>query len=44
LHAGLESVRGAANEGSPLVRKSLNHTLALTLTWTALRSDAVGVE
>lgn len=44
LHAGLESVRGAANEDSPLVRKGLNHTLALTLTWTALRSDASGVE
>jgi outer membrane protein len=44
LHAGLESVRGAANEDSPLVRKSLSHTLALTLTWTALRSDAAGVE
>ena len=44
LHAGLESVRGAANEDSPLVRKSLNHTLALTLTWTALRSDSAGVE
>lgn len=44
LHAGLESVRGAANEDSPLVRKGLNHTLALTLTWTALRSDTSGVE
>lgn len=44
LHAGLESVRGAANEDSPLVRKSLNHTLALTLTWTALRSATSGVE
>lgn len=43
LHASLESVRAAANEDSPLVRKDLNHTLAITLTWTALRSDQDGV-
>jgi hypothetical protein len=43
LHAGLESVRGAANENSPLVGRMVDPSVAITLTWTALRSDAPGV-
>lgn len=44
LHASLESVRGAANESSPLVGRMVDPTLAITLTWTALRSDHAGVK
>jgi outer membrane protein len=43
LHAGLETVRGAANQNSPLVDRMLDPALAITLTWTALRSDEPGV-
>jgi MipA family protein len=43
LHAGLESVRGAANENSPLVGRMVDPSVAITLTWTALRSEAPGV-
>ena len=43
LHAGVESVRGAANENSPLVGRMLDPSIAITLTWTALRSEAQGV-
>jgi outer membrane protein len=43
LHAGVESVRGAANENSPLVGRMLDPSIAITLTWTALRSESPGV-
>jgi len=43
LHAGLESVRGAANENSPLVGRMVDPSVAITLSWTALRSDEPGV-
>ncbi len=44
LHASLESVRGAANHDSPLVGRMVDPTLAITLTWTALRSEQSGVK
>jgi len=44
LHASVETVKGAANRDSPLIGRSWDHTLAVTLTWTALRSDVSGVE
>lgn len=44
LHASMETVKGAANRDSPVVGRSVDHTLAITLTWTAWRSDARGVE
>jgi outer membrane scaffolding protein for murein synthesis (MipA/OmpV family) len=43
LHAGMESVRGAANENSPLVGRMVDPSVAITLTWTALRSESPGV-
>ncbi|MGM9486468.1 MipA/OmpV family protein [Ideonella sp. YS5] len=43
LHAGVESVRWAANEDSPLVGRMVDPSVAITLTWTALRSEAPGV-
>jgi hypothetical protein len=43
LHASLESVRGAANQDSPLVGRMVDPTVAITLTWTALRSEQAGV-
>lgn len=44
LHAAVESVHGAANRGSPVVGRSTDYTLAVTLTWTAFRSEQSGVE
>ena len=44
LHASLESVRGAANAGSPVVGRMVDPTFAITLVWTALRSEEPGVE
>ncbi len=44
LHASVESVRGAANRDSPVVGRSADYTLALTLTWTAFRSEQNGVD
>lgn len=44
LHASVETVKGAANRDSPLIGRSFDHTLAVTLTWTAFRSDRQGVE
>jgi MipA family protein len=43
LHASLESVRGAANQDSPLVGRMVDPTIAVTLTWTAFRSEEAGV-
>ncbi|WP_374676026.1 MipA/OmpV family protein [Ideonella sp.] len=43
LHASVESVRGAANEDSPVVGRSVDPTFAVTLTWTAWRSEEAGV-
>jgi outer membrane scaffolding protein for murein synthesis (MipA/OmpV family) len=43
LHLALETVRGAANDGSPLVDRMVDPTAAITLTWTALRSEQSGV-
>lgn len=42
--AGLQSVAGAANEDSPLVGRKLDGRVGLTLSWTAYRSDAQGVD
>ncbi|HEV8688853.1 MAG TPA: MipA/OmpV family protein [Ideonella sp.] len=44
LHASVESVKGAANAGSPVVGRTVDPTLAITLIWTALRSQEAGVE
>jgi len=44
LHAGIESVRGSANESSPLVDRMVDPSLAITLTWTAFRSEQPGVK
>lgn len=44
LHASVESVRGAANESSPLVGRMVDPILAITLTWTAFRSEQSGVK
>lgn len=44
LHASVETVKGAANRDSPLIGRSWDHTLAISLTWTAFRSDVSGVE
>lgn len=44
LHASIESVRGAANESSPLVGRMVDPILAITLTWTAFRSEQPGVK
>lgn len=41
---GLESVAGAANEGSPLVKRRWDHSVGVSLIWTAYRSDERGVE
>jgi hypothetical protein len=41
---GLESVAGAANEGSPLVKRRWDHSVGVSLVWTAYRSDERGVE
>lgn len=42
--AGLQSVAGAANEDSPLVGRKVDGRVGITLSWTAYRSDARGVE
>ncbi|HJV71069.1 MipA/OmpV family protein [Ideonella sp.] len=44
LHASIESVRGGANESSPLVGRVVDPILAITLTWTAFRSEQPGVK
>lgn len=44
LHASVETVRGAANRASPVVGRTMDYTLAATLTWTAFRSEQSGVE
>lgn len=44
LHLGVETVRGAANAGSPVVGRMADPTVAITLTWTAFRSDEKGVD
>ncbi len=41
---GLESVAGAANEGSPLVKRRWDHSIGVSLVWIAYRSDERGVE
>lgn len=43
LHASVESVHGAANAGSPVVGRALDPTFAISLTWTAWRSEEPGV-
>jgi len=42
--AQAESVRGAANEGSPLVRAHEDAGVGVSLTWGFWRSDEAGVE
>jgi hypothetical protein len=42
--AQVESVRGAANEGSPLVRAHEDAGVGVSLTWGFWRSDEPGVE
>ena len=44
LHAGVETVKGAVNRDSPVVGRSVDHSVAISLTWTAWRSDDRGVE
>src|SRR5262249_44734616 len=43
LHASVETVRGAANVDSPVVDRMVDPTLAISLTWTAFRSQEPGV-
>jgi outer membrane protein len=38
----VESVNGAANEASPLVRQSTGYTVGVALSWTILRSEQPG--
>jgi MipA family protein len=42
--AQLETVRGAANEASPLVRSKQDAGIGVSLIWGALHSDQAGVE
>lgn len=44
LHASVETVKGSANRDSPLIGRTVDHTLAISLTWTAFRSEERGVE
>lgn len=43
LYAQAESVSGAANADSPLVRRSVDGRVGISLTWTAFRSVEPGV-
>jgi hypothetical protein len=42
--AQLETVRGAANEESPLVRSKQDAGIGVSLIWGAWHSDEAGVE
>jgi hypothetical protein len=44
LHASVETVRGAVNADSPVIGRSVDPTVAISITWTALRSAEAGVE
>ncbi|HSI61347.1 MAG TPA: MipA/OmpV family protein [Ideonella sp.] len=44
VYAQAESVSGAANAGSPLVKRTVDGRVGISLSWTAFRSSQAGVD